>query len=94
MKCRNGPECEYFKRNRCLYHHNEDAREEGGLSKHKDKTDKQDKDKQDSIIERKRKDETNQHDDNKRDAHFLEQMRRNNNRKKNTETNQPWENFY
>ena len=41
------------------------------------------------------KEETNKNDENKRDRNFLEQIRRNNNRKKDTETVvQPWENFY
>ena len=59
LKCRNGPKCEYFKKDRCLYHHNEEAKEEDGLSKYRDKTDERDK--------RTKKEETNQHDDNKRD---------------------------
>ena len=92
LKCRNGPECGYLKRNSCLYRHDEDAREEDRQVDDEDK-----RRKQKPEIGRKEgnvKEETNKNDENKRDGNFLEQIRRNNNKKKDTETLQAWENFY
>ena len=92
LKCRNGPECDYLKQNRCLYDHDEDVRKDEP-SRHKDAPEHK-KNQDTGRKERNKAEETNRNYENKRDENFLEQQRRNNNRKKSRDAIQHWANFY